>query len=642
MPGILFTAASFLCAFYMIERFLPQLSEQRHISYRFVIIPASYLTGTLFSTVASYLVCLVFARTGDPLFFGVSITSLILLSLSAVLIFRDRGKKILEILLKPCIRKTDMIMVFLFLAAASFLMILTYRVIDNSLFMGMQVYSDASLHTALIRSFSKGANIPAVYPVFPDSGINYHFLFQFHAGILEYLGMRIDWAFNLPAILSMWSFLMLFYALAVHISGKRLAGILACVFFFLRSSFAIFVHVLSSDNPADALFNLAGSTEYIGKTPFESWGIWNLNVFVNQRHFAFSLGLLMLSLLLFAPLMKKTGDAWKCRSFARPIFIGLVMGMSAYLNGAVLIAAVSIFFVMGIFSKHRLEYVLAALIIFSVSYMESFILGGGGMPVTPALSLGFVSPSQHIADIALYYLELFGLLPILAVVSLFMVSAAQRRLLAAFCAPFVLANLVRLTPDITVNHKYINVSAILTGIFAAIVVCRMLLNEKRTLRICGMLLILVLTATGVSDIVTLYNKTDYVASIKPYLDDPVALWIEKNTEKRAVFASYPHDYTHPVLMAGRRLFMGMVYFSSSAGYDTDSRVHILDSIYSADDIDVLRDTACRHGIDYIIVEECNRTEKNYQISEKTERLFDEKLARVYENGQGRLKIFRVD
>ncbi len=642
MPGIFFTAASFVCAFYMIERFLPQLSEQRQISYRFVIIPASYLIGTLFSTVVSYLVCLVFARTEDPVFFGVSITSLILLSLSVVLILGDRDKKILKILLKPCIRKTDMIMAFLFLAAASFLMILTYRVAGSRLVMGMQVYSDASLHTALIRSFSKGANIPAVYPVFPDSGINYHFLFQFHAGILEYLGMRIDWAFNLPGILSMWSFLMLFYALAVRISGRRLAGILACVFFFFRSSFAIFVHVLSSDNPVDALLNLAGGTEYIGKTPFESWGIWNLNVFVNQRHFAFSLGLLMLSLLLFMPLIEKRGDAWRCKSFARPIFIGFVMGISAYLNGAVLIAAVSIFFVMGIFSRHRLEYVLAAVIIFFVSYIESFILGGGGMPVTPALSLGFVSPSPHIADIALYYLELFGLLPVLAVVSLLIVPAVYRKLLAAFCAPFVLANLVRLTPDITVNHKYINVSVILAGIFAAIVVCRMLLQEKRGLRICGMLLILVLTATGVSDIITLYNKTDYIASIKPGLDEPVALWIEKNTEKGAVFASYPHDYAHPVLMAGRRLFMGMVYFSSSAGYDTDSRVQILESIYSADDIDVVRDTACRYGIDYIIIEECNRTEKNYRVSAETERLFDEKLNRVYEDGQRRLKIYRVN
>jgi hypothetical protein len=36
---------------------------------------------------------------------------------------------------------------------------------------------------------------------------------------------------------------------------------------------------------------------YIGATQYESWGLWNLNVFTVERHFPFVLGLVVIAMI---------------------------------------------------------------------------------------------------------------------------------------------------------------------------------------------------------------------------------------------------------------------------------------------------------------------------------------------------------
>jgi len=90
---------------------------------------------------------------------------------------------------------------------------------------GWSVSSDFSTHLAVIRSFSYGSNFPSGYPHFADGNMRYHFMFMFLAGNLEFLGLRLDWAFNLPSILSIVSFLMLLYSFAVLLLGEKIIGV---------------------------------------------------------------------------------------------------------------------------------------------------------------------------------------------------------------------------------------------------------------------------------------------------------------------------------------------------------------------------------------------------------------------------------
>ena len=78
---------------------------------------------------------------------------------------------------------------------------------DGSIYRaGYTVFSDFAPHTALVSSFSEGRNWPTEYPHFANDGISYHFMFFFLCGNLNYLGLPLDWAINLPSILGLMTF----------------------------------------------------------------------------------------------------------------------------------------------------------------------------------------------------------------------------------------------------------------------------------------------------------------------------------------------------------------------------------------------------------------------------------------------------
>jgi hypothetical protein len=194
---------------------------------------------------------------------------------------------------------------FLLVAAvvllASVLMWTTFYVKGSSLYVGYTVYSDFSPHIGMIRSFSYGNNFPTAYSHYAGEDIRYHFMFQFLVGNLEYLGLRLDYAFNIPSILSFTGAFLLLYVLAVKITGKISAGFLSCVFFAFRSAKTLFTYLSNLPKGTNILKALAENTDFISDTPNEDWGLWNLNVYCNQRHLALGLMVLLLLLILFLP-----------------------------------------------------------------------------------------------------------------------------------------------------------------------------------------------------------------------------------------------------------------------------------------------------------------------------------------------------
>ena len=145
----------------------------------------------------------------------------------------------------------------------------------------------------MIRSFSYGS-FPTSYSHYGGEDIKYHFMFQFLAGNLEFLGLRIDFAFNIPSMLSFISTFMLLYVLALKITGRMLSGVLALWFFAFRSGKALFVFLSEIPKGQNIWEVLWDNTSFIGKTTHEDWGLWNLNVYCNQRHFAFGLATMFL------------------------------------------------------------------------------------------------------------------------------------------------------------------------------------------------------------------------------------------------------------------------------------------------------------------------------------------------------------
>lgn len=659
MLAFLYLALSFLTGHAVLKNTLPQLFDIGREKSFFgkpvklggwmVVFPAYFLVGTLVMTWTTYLAAYAFRGTSMPMFYGNLIAFSVFITLAAYSLLSKRKEcgRLLACVKKvtfgQCMtflreRRRELAFLLVLLAISGFLMFYTFNVRDGIARIGLSVFGDFGPHLSIIRSFSRGHNFPTQYPLFPDGTMRYHFMFQFLAGNLEFLGLPLDWAFNLPSILSFTAFLMLLYSLAVILMGEPAVGIMTVILFLFRSSFAFFSYLetLGHVSAATLVQKLLTNFEFIGKTASEDWGLWNMNVYANQRHLAFSLGLLMLVLIIAVPSFKNMinslkqanshrrrlyelllkRDAWQPESVLHPVAVGVLLGLASFWNGAVVIATWLFLLFLAFFSKRRLNFLIILAISAILVYAETaFFMGLGNSPVHPQLNVGFLAAQHDIFGISAYYLELLGILPFVLIAALIWSAPNGAWLLAAaFSIPLLFATLVQLTPDVAVGHKYVIISVMLLNILIANFLHHLISSGKMLkIAIAGFLVVL-LTVTGIVDVVTIYNRDRAEKAMTFDMNDPLLLWVGKNTHPNDVFLTDVY-WLHPVLLAGRRIFYGWPYYAWSAGYDTPGRESLVNEIYGSNDTDRVKLLVREQGIDYIVIDDENRNSKSYTLNE---------------------------
>ena len=163
----------------------------------------------------------------------------------------------------------------------------------------------------MVSSFGEGFNFPTQYIHFSGDGIKYHFFFYFFAGTLQYLGLPIDYALNLPSIISMVCALVLLGLLAVLISSRRSAFLVAPVLVLFRSSLNVFYHfgeyLKSGSTPSQAVKSILDYSAWYEVTEYDGWGIWAINVYPNQRHLMLGISLILIMVILFLPFVRRLG-----------------------------------------------------------------------------------------------------------------------------------------------------------------------------------------------------------------------------------------------------------------------------------------------------------------------------------------------
>ncbi|MBP5183947.1 MAG: hypothetical protein J6113_02435 [Lachnospiraceae bacterium] len=282
------------------------------LSRVFILIPAWYITGTIFITWITYLSAYVFKSAEKPLFYGNIISMGFALAVSAVgILFLVLKKKGLKLVSGPRrLYGSEALFILAVFVLAFTLMYRTFNVANNTLRVGVSVFSDFAPHLGTIRSFSLGNNFPTTYSHYAGIDIRYHFMFQFMVGNLEFLGLRLDHAFNIPSILSYVFSFFLLYALALRLTGKRLAGFLSCLFYAFRCSPSLFTFLGDLDKK-QVLKTIIEDSSFIGYTTHEDWGLWNLNVYCNQRHLATGICVLLIMVHLFLENLFDMVERWR-------------------------------------------------------------------------------------------------------------------------------------------------------------------------------------------------------------------------------------------------------------------------------------------------------------------------------------------
>jgi len=394
-----------------------------------------------------------------------------------------------------------------FTAVATFLMYYTYRIVDGTLYAGYSVFSDLSPHTAMVSSFGVGFNFPTQYMHFSGSGIKYHFFFYYLCGQLEFLGLPIDAAINVPSIITMVCAFTLLGLLATLLSGRRLTFILAPVLVLFRSSFNVFIHIhdlmATGLTLKDSISQIASSPEWYEVTPYDSWGIWAINVYPNQRHLMLGVSVILILIILFLPYMRRMcismlsagsfGNALKAFLFSRDAWLPrtadplnpikctalccLIVVLMPYFHGSALIAALLILFGMAIFSESRLLHLAVAVCaVISSEILTNIFSGGAENVISFTVNTGFVVENKTASAIALYILIVTGFTLILGLLTalIWLIRDIIRKkpvyrslLFLCFLIPFAFAFVFQLTLEMLANHKFIQISLILIDIFTA-------------------------------------------------------------------------------------------------------------------------------------------------------------------------------
>src|SRR5213075_2800624 len=135
---------------------------------------------------------------------------------------------------------------------------------------------------------------------FSGDRIRYHFLFYFQAGNLEVLGLDPAWSLNLLSITTLVAMLVLVMVLGQVLFDSRAVGRLGSLLFFFFGSLSYIPFLQKQISVRAALQAIMHQREYLPTIfPYrgELWGTWSQVTYLNQRHFASAIGILLLVLI---------------------------------------------------------------------------------------------------------------------------------------------------------------------------------------------------------------------------------------------------------------------------------------------------------------------------------------------------------
>lgn len=588
--------------------------------------------------------------------------------------------------------KKELILFGLLAAFTTYMMFYVFYMKDGILYSGLTVYGDYAPHTAMIRSFSMGNNFPTQYPHYGGADVKYHFMFQFLAGNLEYLGMRMDVAYNIVSLTSLTGFLMLLYQLALRITGKMCCGVLTIFLFFFRSGMAFYRFVWEHIQAGNLLETLTENVSFIGYTTNENWGLWNFNVYLNQRHLAFGLLMVTLALYLFMDWLE-TGtmheekgfvwmkerlfskEGWRSRNLEQALLMGLFLGLCAFWNGAAVIGGLLILCGFAVFSDGKLDYLIMAAVTIFFSYLQTKIFISGSA-MSPQIYLGFLAEDKTVWGVVKYLFWMSGVFFLGLLVLGWFMRRRERAILLGFIFPTIFAFVLLMTPDINVNHKYIMISYAFLTIFWAWTICNFWTGErvKRNVKIAderktedieneikketsqsdvktgrdrkirkfagkvlAAILTICLSITGIYDFAVIVKGNGPGRRVAVNMNSDLTCWLAEHLDKNDLLLT-PEYSMNEVTMSGVMLYCGWPYYAWSAGYDTNYRAAQAVTIYTTSDSETLKSTVKQEKITYILFEEGSEFEQQV-CQEKTIAATYEK---VYETQDGRIRIYKTN
>ena len=600
----------------------------------------------------------------------------------------------------------DWLLIAGYVFLVSWMMFASFNTKAGKLQIANPEYSDFGPNTALIQSFAVGHNFPTEYPHFSGDRIRYHFLFYFQAGNLEFLGLDPAWSLNLLSITTLVAMLVMVMTLGEVLFNSRAVGRLGSLLFFFFGSLSYVPFLRKQASVRAAIQAITHQRDYL-QTIFpyrgEAWGTWSQVTYLNQRHFASAIGILLLVLVFLviryravaakraearaatetmtaqpnglpdtAPLAASANPSGDVResqigmpsvsvaiqsteetkitpepfiTTLRPfIFSGILLGILPMWNSAVFIAAAAILGLLFILCPLRLQMLALAVTAGLIALPQMLFLstGSGRAHMPKLLHWGYTIDHPTVANVAKYLGFTFGFKWLLIALALVFATSLQRRFFLAFLSLIAVAFCFQFTIEVLGNQKFVHIWVIIANLFVAFALWRLWHLSLGGTTLPGKFAAIATTLLIIpGGVIDFFPVHNNGWSEVTYKNDPLMEWLNKNTTPREIFLT-DRFVNHPILMAGRRVFYGWPYYAWSAGYDASKRDRVYTELFENRDPWKVYRLLKENGINYVGFDGAVRQASF--IKRPNEQLYATYFAKIFEDKQNRynsLIIYKI-
>jgi DNA-binding beta-propeller fold protein YncE len=692
--------------------------------YRFASVAhrlgAAVITGLLISSWFTYLAGLLFTRAKQPLLWGNALFFVVATMVLCWSLWRGNVRKSAQTngdrshatnlyLIRPKGSGiAEWVLIAGYVVLVSWMMFASFSSKDGKLHISNPEYSDFGPNTAIMQSFAVGHNFPTEYPHFSGDRIRYHFLFYFQAGNLEFLGLNPAWSLNLLSIVTLVAMLILAMTLGEVVFNSRAVGRLGSLLFFFFGSLSYVPLLQRQGSVRVAIQAIRQQREFLPSIfPYrgEAWGTWSQVTYLNQRHFASAIGVLLLVLIFLViryrmrprkpaktppspdPVEAQlnpspeiaadtvSGDVTPSESTSEPkpemlsvsmvtepkeevvvpaerfrntlpgfIFSGALLGLLPMWNSALFIGAAAVLAVLFILFPLRLQMLALAVTAGLIALPQMLYLTGGSgrAPMPRLLHWGYMVEQPTAANVAKYLGFTFGFKWLLIALALVLANSLQRRLFLAVSSLIAVAFCFQFTIEVLANQKFLHIWVIIANLFVAFALWRLWRFSLGGTTLPGKFVAAVLFLLVIpGGIIDFFPIHNTGWSEVTYRDDALIDWLKKNTTPRDIFLT-DRFVNHPILMAGRRVLYGWPYYGWSAGYNASKYDRVYTELFESKDPWKVFRLLKDNGISYVAFD--NAVRHGQFIKRPNEQVYAKYFQKVFEdkqNSYNSLTIYKV-
>ena len=598
----------------------------------------------------------------------------------------------------------DWLLIAGYVLLISWMMFASFNTKAGKLQIANPEYSDFGPNTALMQSFAVGHNFPTEYPHFSGDRIRYHFLFYFQAGNLEFLGLDPAWSLNLLSITTLVAMLVIVMTLGEVLFNSRAVGRLGSLLFFFFGSLSYVPFLRKQASVRGAFEAITHVREYIPTIfPYrgDAWGTWSQVTYLNQRHFASAIGILLLVLVFLviryravaakrakaraatqtmtdqpnglpdtAPVSVSANPSGDVRESqiemssvsvatqsteetaitAEPfiatlppfLFSGVLLGLLPMWNSAVFIAAAAILGLLFILCPRRLQMLALAVTagLIALPQMVFLATGSARAQMPKLLHWGYTIDHPTALNVVKYLGFIFGFKWLLIALALVFATNLQRRFFLAVFSLLAVAFCFQFTIESLANQKFFHIWVIIVNLFVAFALWRLWHLSLAGTTLAGKFAAIVTTLLIIpGGLIDFFPIHNTGWSEVAYKNDPLIDWLNKNTTPRDIFLT-DRFVNHPILMAGRRILYGWPYYAWSAGYNAGKYDRLYTELFEDKDPWKVYHLLKENGISYVAYD--NAVRQGQFIRRPNEQLYATYFPKVYEDSRiNGLVIYKV-